>query len=689
MPLESALQRLAGTETAYLHRGILRWSLPFLAALLPIVLLSVLSERMATRSVEQLLESRQLSLTNSVAQDITHRFLEHTTLANAVASLPGTQAALRANDRLALQSRAKAVVVAEPSIVRAVFLSESGTVVAAFPALMAKEQYAAFPWVTAAQRATLPDVSPLYLESTSKSLTVASVAPARNASGALLGIVLFEEKLEPIGAAMRSLDLPEGGSLALLDDSGQLVAHTETAPTVLRSPFPQARIADVLAGDTKSIHDSDPFTGKASAMTLVPISVGKKTWVVVASQDLEPALRDLVRLRAGLFAAGVFLTLLTLMFVVGLLRTQMHNLRLSRSLEGKNQELREVAAIVSAISDPVIGLTPEGVVRTWNPAAERLYGRTEQDIIGKPLRDILPGEKKQEFDEWLKSANAGKPVVQTETLRVSKNGVTVPVAVTLSPVKDAEGRVVAMSCVERDITAQKQIEQMKDDFISFVSHQLKAPVTATRWTIEGMLDGDYGAIPEGLKEPLNQMHDVTTKNFALISDILNASRIDRGVIELQRKPVELRVIAERAMRDYRIAAEKAGLSLTLEGGDRSIIVDADLEKVAEAITNAISNAIKHTKVGGITMRLSASDGCANIDVVDTGEGMPPDMLQKLFSRTGVKGANTQAASSSGLGLYIAKHFMELHGGDISVTSEVGKGSTFRYRLPLAPPPQQG
>lgn len=689
MPLQSALQRIAGSETAYLHRSILRWSLPFFAALLPIVLLSVLSERMATRSMEQLLQSQQLSLTSSVAQDLTRTFLERTTLVNAVASLPKTVSALEADDRFALQSRLKAVAVAEPSIERALLLSQSGTLVASFPTSASGAQrvsYAAQQWLGQAMKQASPDVTQLYQRPSHGGLTVAAVAPVQNGSGTTVGLLVFEERLEPLVMALRSLDLPAGGSLAVIDHEGNLVAHTATASLVPMRPF-AAFTDDAFAGGIRTVRGVDPVSGRASSFTFVPVTVGRGMWAVVASQDLQTAFRDLARLRAGLFAAGAALTLLTFAFVVGLARTQAHNMRLNRMLEAKNQELREVAAIVGSSFDPIIGLTLEGVVRTWNPAAERLYMRSEQEMVGRPFAEALPAEKREEFAAWMNDAVRGKTIAQTETVRRRRDATDVPVSVTLTPVCDADGKVMAVSCVERDITAQKEIEKMKDDFISFVSHQLKAPVTATRWTIEGMLDGDYGPVSDAMKEPLNQLHDVSTQNFALISSILNLSRIDRGVIELERKPQELRAVAERAMRDYRIAAQKAGLSLTLEAGDRPVMVDVDLEKMAEAVTNAISNAIKHTKQGGITLRLSTDGVFGVIDVVDTGEGMTQDMLSRLFTRAGVKGSNTQAASSSGLGLYIAKHFMELQGGDISVTSEQGKGSVFRYRIPLAVAPQ--
>lgn len=227
-----------------------------------------------------------------------------------------------------------------------------------------------------------------------------------------------------------------------------------------------------------------------------------------------------------------------------------------------------------------------------------------------------------------------------------------------------------------------RLNQALKDFTSIVSHQLKAPITAMRWNLEMILDGDYGEISPDLRGIVEDLHGVNISNYHLVMEILNVSRLDRGVVEVKMNPLPLVEAAQRAIRDYTEAAKRAGLYLTVKGGE-DIFVMTDLEKTAESITNAISNAIKYTKKGGITVMLSKKDGMGVIKVTDTGDGMPPEMIEKLFSRTGVKKSNTGAESSSGLGLFIAKNFMKMQGGDVTVSSSVGKGTTFTYTLPLA------
>lgn len=225
-------------------------------------------------------------------------------------------------------------------------------------------------------------------------------------------------------------------------------------------------------------------------------------------------------------------------------------------------------------------------------------------------------------------------------------------------------------------------EQLRD-FASVVSHQLKAPITGIRWTLESVLDGDFGPLTEEQKGMIRQVHEIAGQNYDLITHILNMSRLERGVITVDMHPVLLRDVVERAVRDYRVPMEQKGLRLDLLGVELPILVLADKEKMAEAVSNSISNAIKHTAKGGITIHISQEGTFGIVTVTDTGGGIPPDILKKLFTRDQILGGSASPEQSAGLGLYIAKNFMELQKGDIDVTSEMGKGTKFTYRVPLA------
>ncbi len=491
-----------------------------------------------------------------------------TQLIHAISSVNGTLEAVRAKDDLAMRARLRAVVLTYPQVDRVFMTDPSGVLWTDYP--QAPGAFGAdqsdTDWFRALAGRGKTVVSNVYFRPHDSSVSVMAIAtPVRAATGSdLLGTLVFEVRTDRMRDWLQSVRLGQNGHVYLLDSSGIIAAHPFVdAATPLTDIYGRETFIRSAVGSGTFVTGEydDPLAGMRMIAAVQPVTIGSRTWTVVAQQPVTEAydVLDSVRIRISL--AGLLLTLVTMATVVALALTERRNERLNKTLADRNTTLQDIT--------------------------------------------------------------------------------------------------------------------------SFVSHQLRAPVTAMRWSIESMLDGESGPVGNALKKELQQLHDVAIQNGKLIDDILNVSRIDRGVIEVKTEPVQLADIAERALRDYRVALKKAGLSLAVVGPKKAITVQADLEKMAEAVTNAISNAIKHTKSGGITVTLRSDDRFGYIDVTDTGEGMPPEILQNLFSRTGVKGSNTDSSKSTGLGLYIARNFVQLQGGDITVTSTVGKGSTFTYSVPLA------
>lgn len=544
----------------------MRWSLPFLAALLPIVLLSVYSLRIASQSMRDFVETSNQSATINISQLLTQEFTRTVGLADAIASVPGTIDAVKRRDDIALRARLKAVVLAYPEIDRVFITDRKGVLWADFPQTPGTfgRSHAQSDWYLGLAGRWKPYISGVYLRSHDDSQPVYAVAtPIFDEVGSVIGALVFENKTDRIRRWLENTRLGQTGYLFIVDQNGAVVAHPRLVTNgSLRRDYADIDLLEQAWGSGAFLDGEflDPVGKNEVVAAAQSLSVGRDRWVIVAEQPTSEAYGPLRRVTANLGLAGGILTLFTLGMVIALAMSHRRIGMLNRALHAKNQTLRDIT--------------------------------------------------------------------------------------------------------------------------SFVSHQLRAPVTAMRWTIETMMDGDYGKLGEELKNALAGLRDVAIQNGSLINDILNVSRIDRGVIEVQVAPVSLKEIAERALRDYREAIERAGLTLALEGFERDMTVLADKEKMAEAVTNSISNALKHTKKGGLTIRLRSDgiNGC--IDVADTGEGMTQDVMDRLFSRTGITGNNTDSASSTGLGLYIAREFMQLQKGDIVVSSQPGKGSTFTYVIPI-------
>jgi len=224
------------------------------------------------------------------------------------------------------------------------------------------------------------------------------------------------------------------------------------------------------------------------------------------------------------------------------------------------------------------------------------------------------------------------------------------------------------------------VADMKLDLISVVSHQLKTPVAEINGFIENMLEGLTGELNARQKRYLGEMRLIGRENYRLIGDLLSASKIDRGVVSADLKPVSARDVVTLAIRDYEQIMVEKGLGLHLEGMEENIKLYADRDKVVEALRNLINNAIKCTDKGTVTIRIGTEGDQGVIEVKDTGIGMDDDTMGRLFTKNRVLGKEAHR-SGAGLGLYISKHFMKIQKGDITVTSEVGKGSCFKLVVP--------
>jgi signal transduction histidine kinase len=194
------------------------------------------------------------------------------------------------------------------------------------------------------------------------------------------------------------------------------------------------------------------------------------------------------------------------------------------------------------------------------------------------------------------------------------------------------------------------------------------------------LEGLAGELKPKQREYLEDMREIGMNNFRLISDLLNVSKIERGVIAMDIKPVSLREIVELSVRDYEGPIRQKGLALELKGLEEPTQVRADRDKTVETLRNLVNNALKCTDRGSITLEAREDEDDAMIDVKDTGIGMDSETLGRLFTKQRMMGKEA-GRSGAGLGLYIAKSFMEMQNGDITVASEKGKGSCFTLYLP--------
>jgi len=231
----------------------------------------------------------------------------------------------------------------------------------------------------------------------------------------------------------------------------------------------------------------------------------------------------------------------------------------------------------------------------------------------------------------------------------------------------------------------EKIDKAKSEFISIASHQLRTPLTAVKGYISMILEGTYGQLAEKQTKPLENVYQSNERLIRLVNDLLNLSRLDAGKIEFSPELISLEEMVSDIIEELKINAEKKGLYIKMVKPPEplpKIMVDQD--KLRQVILNIFDNAIKYTKEGGVTFELKKLDEQEEIKVSDTGEGMDEGELNSLFQMFSRATAGTQLhAEGAGLGLYVAKQFIEMHGGKIWAESPgKSKGSTFYIQLPI-------
>jgi PAS domain S-box-containing protein len=345
------------------------------------------------------------------------------------------------------------------------------------------------------------------------------------------------------------------------------------------------------------------------------------------------------------------------------------------------ETLQQLAAIVEFSDDAILATDPEGLILTWNPGAERLYGYTRDEVLGKHV-SLLHARKELEGDLIEKLGDEGR-VNQLETVKLTKHGRQIDVSLTISNILDRKGRVIGASRIARDITERKQLDRMKDEFVGTVSHELRTPLTAIKGFIELVLDGDAGPVADTQREFLEVAARNADRLGSVINDILDVSRIESQGLEIRLEPTDLAAVLEDVASTFRLMAHTKGLTLHHVVGNVPKVL-GDAPRLVQVFSNLLSNAIKYTPKGEVGIRAVVANDRVEVVVHDTGIGLTQEDQGQLFTKF-FRGRNPVVTDSggTGLGLVIARAIVEKHQGTIDVESRSGEGTRFRVTLPVA------
>jgi PAS domain S-box-containing protein len=354
------------------------------------------------------------------------------------------------------------------------------------------------------------------------------------------------------------------------------------------------------------------------------------------------------------------------------------------------------AAIVSSSDDAIIGKTVEGVITSWNPASERMYGFSAEEIIGQPMTVVCPPDRTDEIQEVLDRVGRGEIVTHFETVRQRKDGTTFPASVTVSPIRDEHGRLIGASSIARDITEQKKLraaaelarradvrEQANRNLESFtysISHDLRAPLHALGG-FSGILLEDYGdVLGEDGRDYAERIQSASTRLARLIDGLLDLSRLTRA--ELHPRTVDLGAEVTRIADELQHAEPDRRVQFAIQ---RPVQVQADRTLIRAVLEDLVGNAWKFTSHRddaliefGTTPVEDASLCCY---VRDNGAGFDPAYADKLFSPfQRLHPMGEFPGTGTGVSLASVRRIVERHGGQVRAEGVVDEGATFYFTL---------
>ncbi len=346
-------------------------------------------------------------------------------------------------------------------------------------------------------------------------------------------------------------------------------------------------------------------------------------------------------------------------------------------------EKNKTLAIIENLTDGVLFLNVINEVELSSPLVNEFLGKTKDEIIGKDIFDLVAFPGLKPLYDVLKDENKRKVRMMTRKEVALREKLVLEVTtVALKTESEEKGTLIIL----RDVSRDKLIEAMKTEFVSIAAHQLRTPLSAIKWTIRMILDGDAGAVSTEQRDLLDKTYESNERMIHLINDLLNVTRIEEGRFLYKQEPIHLEEVVDSVIKNCEELLKMKNLKFGKEMPKEPLPeIYADKEKIGLVVQNLLENAIKYTPNGGtINILLKKKDNNALFEIKDSGIGIAKSQEARMFTKF-FRGENVirMETEGTGLGLYTSKNIIEAHKGKIWFESEEGKGSTFFFTVPFA------
>lgn len=574
-----------------------------------------------------------------------------------------------------------------PFIERIFLTDAAGTLMADVPEIseVHGKNFAFRDWYKGVSKDWTPYVSEIYRRQASPQYNVFSIAIPIAEEGTILGILVLQIKLDTVFAWSKDIVVNGGRSVSLVDQHGHLAGNPHRGAQEDIVDYANVPIVQkVLRGDRGIDIGANHITKVPQLAAYEPIP--GYGWGAIAEQSLGTVFteRD-TNVRFVLIVFGILLFVLILAIF-----TALRAFATLRHAAITAHEQARLEAILLSIGEGIVVINERGNILLVNKVFEELFGWKRDEILGKRMADIIPCQDESGAAIPTEQRTSSRALATKKTTSippglyyVRKNKTRFPVSGIVTTIA-ANGNLIGAVEVFRDISKEKEIEKLRMDFLSLASHQLRTPLSGTKWLIETMRREIIGTMNERQQYYIKQIYTLNERMIKLVFDMLNVLRLENETILLKKEPVSVPVLYLDLTTAMAAAAQAKNITLRNAFKERKpVIIESDPQILKNILENFISNGINYSMPGQeVILDFKEEADMVVFFVKDSGIGIPHDEQKKIFERF-YRASNAEEFNleGTGLGLHIAAMLAGKISATITFESEKNKGSTFYLHVP--------